>query len=369
MAELIEGFMNLSLITKIMLVFSILAALDRIIGNKFGLGKEFERGFMLMGVMMLTMTGMIIISPLLSKMLEPCFSGIYNLFGIDPSVIPASLFANDMGGAPLSRDVAMNPEVGMFNALITSSMMGATISYTIPFSLGTVKKEQHKELIVGLLCGIVTIPIGCFIGGLMCRINILTLLLNILPLVIFSLLIALGLFFFPDLSVKVFSWVGKIITAIITVGLVLGGIEFLTKAKITDSLVSIEEGTYVCMNASIVMSGAFPLIYVISKILRKPMEKLGEKMGINSDSAIGFVSTLATNVTTLGNMEKMDKKGAVLNSAFLVSAAFTFAGHLAFTLAFDESYIYPMIAGKVTAGITAVFVAMVIYKRIYEKEL
>ena len=41
-----------------MLVFSMLGALDRIIGNKFGLGKEFERGFMLLGNMALSMMTM-----------------------------------------------------------------------------------------------------------------------------------------------------------------------------------------------------------------------------------------------------------------------------------------------------------------------
>ena len=31
-------------VTAVMLVFSVIGALDRIIGNRFGLGKEFEKG-------------------------------------------------------------------------------------------------------------------------------------------------------------------------------------------------------------------------------------------------------------------------------------------------------------------------------------
>ena len=61
-------------------------------------------------------------------------------------------------------------------------------------------------------------------------------------------------------------------------------------------------------------------------------------------------------------MDKMDKKGAMLNSAFAVSAAFTFAGHLAFTVAFDESYLLPVIIGKITAGIFAVILSNIVYK-------
>jgi ethanolamine transporter len=104
-------------ITLVMLIFSLIAAFDRIIGGKFKLGQEFERGFMLFGVMMLSMTGMIIISPLIADVLRPVFDWVYNCLKIDPSIIPASLFANDMGGAPLSAEVAKSESVGLFNAL------------------------------------------------------------------------------------------------------------------------------------------------------------------------------------------------------------------------------------------------------------
>ena len=66
------------------------------------------------------------------------------------------------------------------------------------------------------------------------------------------------------------------------------------------------------------------------------------------------------------NMKDMDSKGIVLNSAFAISAAFTFAGHLAFTLAFDSNYIFPVIIGKLVAGITSLFVATIIYKRVFK---
>ena len=121
----------MNVITIIMVVFSILGAADRIFGSRFGLGKEFERGFMLLGTMALSMIGMIVISPWIADILAPVFDIVQKISGIDPSIIPASLFANDMGGAPLSVEVAHNSEVGLFNALVVSSMMGCTISFTI----------------------------------------------------------------------------------------------------------------------------------------------------------------------------------------------------------------------------------------------
>ena len=197
-------------LSVVILIFSIAAAVDYVIGNKLGIGKEYEKGFMLLGTMALSMIGMISIAPLLGKWLSPALAFLSETLGIDPSIIPASLFANDMGGAPLSVEVARDSAVGLFNGLVVSSMMGCTISFTIQFALGLVKKEDRRFMIFGLLSGIGTIPVGCFVGGLVCKLPILTLLVDLLPLVVFSGIITLGLIFFSDACVKIFNVFGVI---------------------------------------------------------------------------------------------------------------------------------------------------------------
>ncbi len=350
-------------LTVVMLAFSVLGAVDRIIGNKFGLGKQFERGFMLFGNMALSMIGMIIISPFLADILSPVFSGFYKLFSIDPSIIPASLFANDMGGASLAKEIALNENIGMFNALVVSSMMGATISFTIPYALAAVSPDKHKDVMLGLLCGIATVPLGCIFSGVICKINFFSLIYNLIPLILFSVIIILGLTFCPKVAIKVFEIIGLFIKIIITIGLALGIIRFLTGYEIIKGLDTLENGAAICLNASVVMTGAFPMIHCISMLLNRPIKFMGKKLSINETSALGFISTLATNVTTFEMMNSMDKKGTVLNSAFAVSAAFTFAGHLAFTMAFDAHYLLPMIIGKLISGIAGLIVAVFIFNK------
>ena len=109
-------------VALVMAAFSVVAAIDRIFGNRLGLGKEFEKGFNLLGTLALSMIGMIVLSPAIARLLEPLFDFVYGTFGIDPSIIPASLFANDMGGAALAFDVAKNDSIGKFNAIIVSAM-------------------------------------------------------------------------------------------------------------------------------------------------------------------------------------------------------------------------------------------------------
>ena len=357
----------MNILSVIMLAFAVLGAADRMIGNKFGLGKEFEKGFNLLGPMALSMIGMITITPLIAYLLKPCFDGFYNLLGMDPSIIPASLLANDMGGDPLSREIMKDEKLGVLHALVTSSMMGCTISFTIPYALGVVKQERHKELFLGILCGLVTIPLGCFAAGLLMGIPVLALIYNLLPLLVVSGVLAAGLLLIPKVMVKIFSALGVAMRVIITAGLILGVFQELTGIILISHLDSIWTGADVCFRAAMTLAGAFPFMYVVSRLLKKPLSALGKKLQINDTAAMGLISTIVSNAPTLEMVNRMDAKGAVLNSAFLVPAAFVLGGHLAYTVSIDANYVFPMVLGKLVAGVTSLFVALFIYKRTYKE--
>lgn len=352
----------MNILTIIILIFAILGIVDKLLGNKFGLGNEFEKGFKLFVPMSFSMLGILVIAPAIGVWLTPFFEWFYSFLKIDPSIIPASLFANDMGGITLATTVCKSQTVGAFNAYVVSSMMGCVVSFTIPFALSVVKKHQHKEMLFGILCGIVTIPVGCIVAGLICGINILELIISLLPLMIFCAILGVLLILFTNLCIKVFTAFGHIIRWVAMIGLALGIFTFLTKIEVCKDFDSFENAAFICVNACVTLAGALPLMFVVSKLLDKPLKKVGAKMGIDSFSAFSFLSTLVTNATTFSSMEKMDKKGVVLNSAFAVSAAFTFGGHLAITMAFDSTYILPMIVGKIISGIAAVVLALLIYK-------
>ena len=317
--------------TVLFLIFAILGALDYLIGNKFGLAAEFEKGLKLFSVMALTMIGMIVLAPALAVWIEPVFEAFYNTFKIDPSIIPASIFANDMGGASLALEIAKDDTVGKFNAFVVSSMLGCIISFTIPFASGLVDKKNHKNMFLGLICGIITVPVGCFVGGLMCGLDALTVLFDLLPVIIVSVLFSLGLIFLQSFSLKVLGVFAKVLKVVIIAGFIIGMASYLLGAPLPEYFDTFDEAADICVRAAVTLSGAFPLVYLLSKLLKKPLKLLGSKMGINEISALSLLSNLVTNATTFGNMNEMDNKGIVINSAFACSAAFAFGGHLAFT--------------------------------------
>lgn len=353
----------MSVLTIIILAFSLLGALDKIIGNKFGLGKEFVRGFELFAPMALSMIGMLIIAPAFGEWFSPFFGWFYGVFKIDPSIISSSLFANDMGGTSLSLAIMKDTGIGEFNAYVVSSMMGCVISFTIPFSLGLVKKEKQGDMLFGFLCGIVTIPLGSIVAGLICGLNFWALLVDLLPLFLFAIVIAVCLILIPNITVKIFKVFGVCMQVVIMIGLGLGIFTFLTKIPVVESFDTLEHAAEICVNACVTLSGTFPLMFVVGKILNKPMNKLGEKLSINSVSALALISNLVTNATTFGAMNEMDEKGTVINSAFAVSAAFTFGGHLAFTMALDSRYVLPVIVGKLVAGIFGIILAIILFEK------
>ena len=349
-------------ITVVVLVFFLISAVDYLIGGRMGLSKEFEKGFSLFAPMALSMIGMLVLAPAIGVWLTPVFDGFYRLLHIDPSIIPASLFANDMGGMSLALAINKNASIGGFNAFVVSSMMGCVISFTIPFALGLVRREQHKELFFGLLCGIATVPIGCFVAGLMCGLGPVELLLDLLPLLVLALILGVALLLVPNVCIKCFSVFGVLIRIVAIVGFACAVITFLTKKTLNPHFDTFENAAFICVNACVTLSGMLPAMALLARVLNKPLELLGKKLGINGVSALAFLASLVTNASTFGIMDKMDKRGTVLNSAFAVSASFALGSHLAFTMAYDASYVAPVIVGKVVSGLCAVLLALLIYK-------
>ena len=355
----------MNILNVIIAIFALLGCIDRLLDNRFGLGEEFERGFHLFGSLALSMIGMIVMVPLLSDLMQPLLTILHEAWGMEPSIIPTSLIANDMGGAAMAVQVAADPQLGMFNGLVVSCMMGGTIAFTIPVSLTAVRKEQHRELLLGMLCGIVTIPVGCIAGGLFAGISFGKLLGNLLPLIVFSVIIAAGLAFFPDMCARLFGMLGVLIKGLITLGLALSIFRYLTGVEIIPGLTSLEDAAAVSLSCSIFLTGVLPMLSLLSRAIVRPMGMLSRKLHINESSVTGFVATLASSVTTFALMEKMDKKGVLLNSAFAISAAFAFADHLAFTMAFNGEYVPAVVLSKLVGGITSVIVGCILYARLY----
>ncbi|WP_286735077.1 MULTISPECIES: ethanolamine utilization protein EutH [unclassified Intestinimonas] len=351
------------IIVYIMVLFMALGAVDRIIGNRFGLGEKFEEGIIAMGSLALSMIGIICLAPVLAGLLRPVVVPLYSFLGADPAMFAGTILANDMGGAPLAKELALTPEAGQFGGLIVGSMLGPTVVFTIPVALGIIRPEDQEFLARGVLAGVITIPIGGLVGGIAAGFPLMMVLKNLIPIVLIAVLIALGLAFIPNGMVKGFQVFGRFVIIVITVGLAAAIVEALTGITLIPGMNPIEEGYATVGGIAIVLAGAFPLVFVITKVFRKPLMRLGHLLGMNDIAAAGLVATLANNIPMFQMMGDMDRRGKIINVAFAVSAAFVFGDHLGFTAGFDAAMIFPMIVGKLVGGVTAVAAAMLLTRK------
>lgn len=351
------------ILIAIMAVFAILGALDRIFGNRFGLGQEFENGILAMGSLAMAMIGIICLAPVLANILKPVVVPVYNFLGADGAMFAGTILACDMGGGALAKELTSDAQAAALGGVITGSMLGATVVFTIPVAMGILQESDRPFLAKGILCGVVTVPIGVLVGGLVAGFPLLMVLRNLIPIVLIALIIALGLWKFEKGMIKGFGLFGKGIIALITVGLVCAIVEALTSFVIIPGLAPISEGFETVGAIAIVLAGAFPLVYTVTKLLKKPLLKLGKVLGVNDTAAAGLIASLANSIATFDMMKNMDKRGKVVNVAFAVSAAFVFGDHMGFTAGFAPEMLPAVIIGKLAGGVSAVAVALLLTRK------
>lgn len=343
-----------------MAVFALLGGLDRILGGRFGLGSRFEEGILSMGSLALAMVGIVSLAPVLAGILKPIVVPVYRLLGADPAMFAGTVLACDMGGGPLARQLTADPQAADLGGVITGSMLGATVVFTIPVAMGILEEEDRPAMAKGILCGMVAIPFGILAGGLTAGYAFSMVLRNLVPIVLMALLIALGLWRAEKAMVAAFTAFGKIVVAVVTVGLSGAIIQALTGFAVIPGLAPISEGFETVGTIAIVLAGAFPLVYVLTQVLNKPLMALGKLLGINEPASAGLIASLANSIATFGMVKDMDDRGKVVNIAFAVPAAFVFGDHLGFTAGFAPELLPAMIVGKLVGGVFAVGFALLL---------
>lgn len=373
----------------LIMVCAVAGAIAAIRDPEKGLGKEFTEGLHSIGPIFIPVAGIMAAIPYLSHFIEFAAGPLFALVGADPSIAATTVIAGDMGGYQLADKIAQTREAWAI-ATVVGFMSGATIIFSIPVGLAMLKKADHKYMALGIMSGILSVPVGVLISctvialsGLDIRPEVSTasdashaltlgfgeIFRNLLPLIIFCVAIALGLRFAPDAMITGFLWFGKIMYAGITLVLVASIVEYFTGfftnvfghwgfdpiiADEADQFRALEVAGYI----GIMLAGAFPMVYLLTKYLAKPMEVLGAKIGVAPEGAAGLLAACANILAMFRLVEKMRPRDKVVAIAFAVCAAFTFGDHLAFTANFQPTLIAPLLLGKLLGGVAGFILAV-----------
>lgn len=341
--------------------FFLLGAVDYVLGNPLNLGNKFEEGIKTMGALALGIIGIYSLCPMLLKLISPISTVMWKFFRLDPSIIPSSFFAVDMGGYELCKNIAINSELGTFLGVIVGATLGATISFTLPLAFSMTGEQDKEPLAKGIMVGIVSIPVGIIAAGIWQGMDMNLLLWNMMPIVAFSILLVIGLFKAQNLTMKIFKGFGKVIIMLSILGLALQGIQLIYGYNFGGLLTPFEETMSLVGKISIILGGAYPMLEVINRALKMPMDRLGKKIEISSNSITAMIGNLASNLLVFGNLSYMNEKGKIMCTAFAVSGAFIFGGQLAYVASVEPNLLGAFFIAKVVSGILSLILSNYIY--------
>ena len=253
-----------------------------------------------------------------------------------------------------------------------------------------IDKRDHKYFGLGIMSGILSIPFAVMAMTTLLKLtgtpvretlsnttpenfNLVytwgQIWLNMLPIVVFCLILALLLRFFIDIMVKAFLVFGRALDIGIKIVLVLSIVEYFTGifsrifsgwafapiiADAEDQFRALENAGYIAL----MLAGAYPMIYLIDKFFGKALQRLGAKCGFTTTGSIGIFATCAEQIAMFGIVKKMIPAEKVKVVALSVCGSWLLGAHISITANFQPSLLAIILIGKMIGAVIAVFFAI-----------
>lgn len=346
----------------IMAAGAVLGGIDRIRGNKLGYGEKFEEGFLFLGPTALSMAGMICLSPVLAKVLGRAVIPFYQMIGVDPAMF-GSLLAIDMGGYQLAKELAADPLMGSYAGIVAAAIFGCTVVFTIPVGMGMIKKEDQKFFARGIMYGLITMPVGLLVGGMLAGIPLKMCFHQNLPIFVLALLLLAGLWKLPEKMIRGFCAFANGIRVLITVGLILAAVEYMCGWNPIKGMAPLTDAMEVVSAIGIVMLGSLPAAEFLQRVLKMPFTRLGGLLGMKPESMMGLLIGVVSVIPAISIFKDMDEKGKVVNAAFIVSAASLLAAHMGFTVSVEPQMLGSLLGGKLSGAAAALALTLCLCRK------
>ena len=370
------------------MIFLVIGVVASLFDDSKGLGKEFKEGIYSIGPIFLPVAGIMALIPILSHVISTYIGPIYSWIHADPAIAAGLVIAPDLGAYHLAAETAGGHAAWMF-AFVVSFITGSTIIFVIPVGLAMLNKTDHKYMALGIMAGLLAVPVSILaivltlqFTGVPLRTEISTnaesvkpfdmpiqdLLLNMVPIIVFVGLLALGLRLFPGMMVRAFILFGRGLEIVIRLALAVSVVQYFTGifdflgewplapiiADSDDQFRALE----VAGSVGIMLAGAFPMVYAIRTWLAKPLTNIGNRFGFSEEGAAGILAGAANVLALFRIIELMPARDKVITVAFAVCAAFTFGDHLAFSANFQPNMVAAIIFGKLLGGLIGILFAI-----------
>lgn len=341
---------------------AVLGGFDRILGNRFGFGAKFEEGFQLLGPVALSMAGIICLAPIIADFSQKMIAPLFSVLRMDPGIC-GGILAVDSGGYQLAMELAVDPAVGQYAGIVIAATFGCTITFTIPVGMGALATEDQRDFAAGLLIGLAVLPASLIVGGLLGGLSFTQIVYQSLPVLIISMGLLYGLLKNSGKMIRYFTTFSRGIRIVTTLGLTIGAFQHLTGLELFPTLSPLTEAMETVCAIGIVLLGCLPMSELTMRILHKPVRLIGRRLKLNEVSTSALLIGIIIAMPALTMLKDMDKRGRIVNGAFLVCGASAFSAHLGFTLGVSPEMVMPLLATKLVGAVCAAAIAIIITKK------
>ena len=346
------------MLTAVMMAFLVAGAIDKaLLRGRLGLAGEFEKGFNAVGSLTMAMAGIMCIAPVVGKFLAPFSAPLFVKLGADPAMVSGILFSTDMGGYPLAAAMTDNESIQILSGVLLSSMMGATIVFTIPVSLSICREEDRRAISKGIVLGIIAIPFGLITGAVVAGIPGRVILANSVPAIIISAVLAFFLTVLPDRTLSCFKAFGELLKGVCVLSLMFASLEEMLGIVVIPGMDPLGEQLKTVGIIGVTLAGAYPFVSVLNRCLAPALKGTAKLLGINGVSVAGILASMANSLPMFDMIKDMDKKGKVVAMAFSVPATAALGDLMGYISAVRPDAVIPMVAGKLTAGLIGIVLA------------
>lgn len=320
----------MNIFVAIMLFFAALGLVDKILGGRLGLAEDFDRGLETMGGLALSTVGFYSIGVSYVQTHAGEIAGLAENLPFDPSLIPGCLLAPDMGALGIALRLAATPALAAFTGALVSGGLGATIGYQLPVFLAAVKREEIPELMRGFIFGLITLPAGLLVGGLLIGLTPAQLFFNLIPVLLLCVFLIAAFLLVPSFTMRFLIVLGNAIRIVSFVFFAIAafGVFMPERALVDPALAS--EMLSMVLRMVVVACGGLVLSHLALEKLSGPIRAIGERMGVNNESVIGLVLSATQSLAMLPLFSSMDRRGRIINAAFSVAGAYIIGGQMSF---------------------------------------
>ena len=377
----------------------LLGAVGAVRDPDHGIGFEFLEGIRQLGTLFIPIAGLMASLPYMQALITAAFGGIADFMGHDPAIWAGILLPPDSGGNALAYALAAAPEVWIIS-LFTAFMVGSSMTFGIPLSISMVPSTHHRELAIGILCGLMACPVGITVSCAVCMYTrpairgavstILPLtehldltwsviLLQLLPVYLICGGLALAFCLAPERTIRGFLLFGKGLTKVLYIIFALTAVEYFTGlcsqlcpfwkfapiiADSADHNRALEVGGY----CALMLGGAYPMMYLLQKYCARVIARLGRKLGLSAEGCLGVLASSVTLVAMLRSFERMPPLDRARCAALAVSSGYLLADHLVYCYNFQPQLYSCLFFGKLTGGFLAFALATLLTPKMLASE-